>query len=365
MVTKKPQKRTARITPTKPDTKRRAAIEKRPRAATLVTGGTGFLGSHLVRQLIADGAKDIRVMATSIPDWLVGLGVETLEGSITKESDVKRAVEGISEIYHLAGKVSRERDDAREMYKVHVEGTRLLCDAAKAADVKAIVLASTSGTLAVTDDGDIIPDESYPPPLDIVARWPYYASKVYQEMAALERFHGKGLRLVIMNPSLLLGPGDDRLSSTKIVLDFMARKISAVPTGGLSFVDARDAAKAFQVAMKKGRHGERYLLGVANWTFDRFFGRLERLTKISAPKIALPSRVMVAGSQLVDSLFRQWNFASPVEPGAIEMAQYYWYLNCAKASRELNFRPRDPGETLHDTVSYVCENFLGGDAFQK
>ncbi len=150
--------------------------------------------------------------------------METFEGSITNESDVKRAVEGISEIYHLAGKVSREREDAREMYKVHVEGTRLLCDAAKAADVKTIVLASTSGTIAVTEDGEVIPDESYPPPLDIIARWPYYASKAYQEMAALERFNGKGLRLVIMNPSLLLGPGDDRLSSTKVVLDFHGAK---------------------------------------------------------------------------------------------------------------------------------------------
>jgi dihydroflavonol-4-reductase len=365
MPSKTPQKRTARMTSVKAETKRRAAIEKRPRAATLVTGGTGFLGSHLVHQLIADGAKDIRVMATSIPDWLVGLGVETFEGSITKESDVKRAVEGISEIYHLAGKVSREREDAREMYKVHVEGTRLLCDAAKAADVKTIVLASTSGTIAVTEDGETVPDESYPPPLEIIARWPYYASKSYQEMAALEGFSGKGLRLVIMNPSLLLGPGDDRLSSTKLVLDFMARKIGAVPTGGISFVDVRDAAQAFRSAMKKGRHGERYLLGVANWTFDRFFGRLERLTKISAPRFALPAKVMVTGSQIVDSLFRQWKFASPVEPGAIEMAQYFWYLNCARASRELGFRPRDPGETLHDTVSYLRENFLGGDAFRN
>jgi dihydroflavonol-4-reductase len=365
MATKTPQKRTARMTPVKAETKRRAAIEKRPRAATLVTGGTGFLGSHLVRQLVADGAKDIRVMATSIPDWLVDLGVETFEGSITKEADAKRAVEGISEIYHLAGKVSRERDDARDMYKVHVDGTRLLCDAAKAAGVKTIVLASTSGTIAVTEDGEIVPDESYPPPLEIVTRWPYYASKVYQEMAALERFNGKGLRLVIMNPSLLLGPGDDRLSSTKLILDFMARKIGAVPTGGLSFVDARDAAQAFRGAMKKGRHGERYLLGVANWTFERFFGRLARLTKVAAPRFALPAKVMVGGSKLVDSLFRQWNFASPVEPGAVEMAQYFWYLNCAKASRELGFRPRDPGETLHETVSYLRENFLGGDAFGK
>lgn len=274
MPTKTPGKRTARMTPVKDGTKRRAAIEKRPRAATLITGGTGFLGSHLVRQLVAGGARDIRVMATTIPDWLVELGVETFAGSITDQSDVNRAVEGISEVYHLAGKVSRENESAREMYAVHVEGTRLLCEAAKAADVKRIVLASSSGTIAVTKDGDLLPDESYPPPLEIITRWPYYASKTYQEIAALEVFHGSGRRLVIMNPSLLLGPGDDRLSSTKVVLDFMARKISAVPGGGLSFVDVRDAAQAFQVAMKKGRHGERYLLGAANWNFERFLGRL-------------------------------------------------------------------------------------------
>jgi dihydroflavonol-4-reductase len=257
-----PKKRTARMTPVS-GSKRRAAIQKRPRAMTLITGGTGFLGSHLVRQLVAEGSKDIRVMATSIPDWLVDLGVETLEGSITNPDDVARSVDGIKEIYHLAGRVSRERDQAREMYAVHVEGTRLLCDAAKAAGVKSIVIASTSGTIAVTQDGDLTPDESFPPPLDIISRWPYYASKTYQEMAALERFNGKGRRLVILNPSLLLGPGDERLSSTKVILDFLGHKIAAVPTGGLSFVDVRDAAKAFRVAMKKGRHGERYLMGTA------------------------------------------------------------------------------------------------------
>jgi len=358
------KKRTAPMT-VKTASKRRAAIEKRPRATTLVTGGTGFLGSHLVHQLVENGAKDVRVMATSIPDWLVDLGVETLEGSITNQEDVKRATEDIKEIYHLAGKISRERDQAREMYAIHVEGTRLLADAARKAGVKSIVLASTSGTVAVTTDGELNPDESYPPPLDIISRWPYYASKAYQEMAALERFSGKGLRLVIMNPSLLLGPGDDRLSSTKVILDFMARKVRAVPTGGLSFVDVRDTAKAFRVAMRKGRHGERYLLGAANWSFSKFFGRLERLTKVSAPLLTLPSKLVVGGAQLIDSLFKQWDMASPVEPGAIEMAQYFWYLNCAKATRELGFKPRDPGETLHETVVYLRENFLGSSAFGK
>src|SRR5436190_2298674 len=358
MPSKLPSKRTARMTPATTG-KRRAAIEKRQRAVTLITGGTGFLGSHLVRQLTAEGAKDIRVMATSIPDWLVDLGVETFAGSITNTDDNKRAVEGITEIYHLAGKVSREREDAREMYDIHVEGTRLLCDAAKAAGVKSIVLASTSGTIAVTKDGEVIPDETYPVPLDIISRWPYYASKAYQEMAALERFQGKGLRLVIMNPSLLLGPGDDRLSSTKVILDFMARKISAVPNGGLSFVDVRDTAHAFRVAMQKGRHGERYLLGAVNWTFVKFFDRLERLTKVASPRLAFPSKFAIAGAQVIDSLFRQWNFTSPVQADEVEMAEYYWYFNSNKAKRELEFAPRDPGDTLNDTVRYLRENFLG------
>src|SRR3989441_2188397 len=244
------KKRTAQIVPKK-STKKHAAIVKKVPPTTLITGGTGFLGAHLVRQLVESGAKNIRVMATSIPEWLVGLGVDTLEGSITNADDTARAVEGVTEIYHLAGKVSRDKDDAPEMYKLHVEGTRLLCDAAMKAGVKTIVLASSSGTIAVTEKGDVVSDETCAPPLDIIARWPYYASKAYQEMAALERFNGKGLRLVIMNPSLLLGPGDDRLSSTKVVLDFMARKISAVPNGGLRFVGVRDTAKAPIAPMKE------------------------------------------------------------------------------------------------------------------
>jgi len=354
-----PKKRTAEIVPKK-STKRHAAVVKKIAPTTLITGGTGFLGSHLVRQLVQSGAKDIRVMATSIPEWLTGLGVDTFEGSVTNAEDVVRAVDGVIEIYHLAGKVSREKDDAREMYKLHVDGTRLLCDAAKTTGVNTIVLASSSGTIAVSETADTVADESCSPPLDIISRWPYYASKAYQEMAALERFSGKGLRLVIMNPSLLLGPGDDRLSSTKVVLDFMARKISAVPNGGLNFVDVRDTAQAFRVAMQKGRHGERYLLGAVNWTFVKFFDRLERLTKIASPRLAFPSKFAIAGAQVIDSLFRQWNFTSPVQADEVEMAEYFWYFNHNKARRELGFTPRDPGDTLNDTVQYVRENFLGG-----
>ena len=342
---------------------KKTALARRPRPVALVTGGTGFLGAHLVRLLAAEGAQSLRVMSTSAPAWLADLGVESVRGSVTSPEDVARAVQGVTEIYHLAGRVSREPADARAMYALHVDGTRLLCDAAREAGVRSIVLASTSGTVAVTDSPDLFPDEEWTPQLELISRWPYYASKLYQERVALEHFAGDGRRLVILNPSLLLGPGDERLSSTKVVLDFLARKIPTVPKGGLSFVDARDAATAFRAAMECGRHGERYLLGAANWTFAEFFGRLERLTKVSAPRVSLPSRLALGGARTLHALYRHWKLAPPVEPAEIEMADHFWYLDSSKAARELGFSPRDPSETLHETARYVRDNFLGNAAF--
>ncbi len=332
---------------------------------TLVTGGTGFLGQHVVRELLDAGMRNLRVMTTSasLPQWMIERGVEVVSGSITNPGDVARAVEDVAEIYHLAGFVSHELHDARRMYSVHVDGTRLLCEAARAASVKSAVMASTSGTIAVTESGDIVPNEEWPPPLDIITRWPYYASKFYQERVALESFTGSGLRLVILNPSLLLGPGDERLSSTKVILDFLARKISAVPGGGLNFVDVRDAAKVFPRAMAEGRHAERYLMGSVNWSFDKFFARLERLTKMPAPRFSFPKKLAIGGAQVLHSLYSHWNLTPPVEPTSVEMAEYFWYLDASKAARELAFTTRDAGETLQETIAYVRESFLGGDAF--
>ncbi|MFN2399400.1 MAG: NAD-dependent epimerase/dehydratase family protein [Gemmatimonadaceae bacterium] len=328
------------------------------RPITLVTGGTGFLGSHLVRLLANGGDTALRVLTTTSPAWLAELGVETVRGSITVPEDVERAVKGVTHIYHLAGRVSRSSDDAPEMYALHVEGTRYLCDSAKRAGVKSMVLVSSSGTLAVSDQPDVAANEESLPPLEIILRWPYYASKVYQERVALESLAGAGVKLVIVNPSLLLGPGDERLSSTKLVLDFLARKIPVVPTGGLSLVDVRDAAQAVRSALRRGVHGERYLLGATNWTFRELFGRLERLTKIPAPRFSLPPRIAVPGARAMTSVLRKWNMAPSVEPSEIEMAGYYWYVDSSKARRELGFTTRDPGETLSDTVSFVQDRFL-------
>ncbi|HRJ88178.1 MAG TPA: NAD-dependent epimerase/dehydratase family protein [Pyrinomonadaceae bacterium] len=328
----------------------------------LITGGTGFLGAEIVRRLTDAGARNLRVMASRVPDWMKESGVEPMLGSVTSRENVAAAVANVSVVLHLAGKVSRNNDDAAVMNKIHVEGTRLLCEAAKVAGVQTIVLASSSGTIAVSEDPEEI-DETYPQPVDVISRWAYYSSKYYQERTALENFDGDGRKLVILNPTLLLGPGDERLSSTKVVLDFLGRKIPYCPSGGLSVVDNRDVARAFINSIEKGRHKEKYLLGAGNMTFADFFGRLSRLSGISPPMLRVPKKIAVAGAGIIDSVFRNWNKTSPIEPGEVEQAEYFWYLNSAKAEEELGFVPRDTQETVQDTITYLRKNFLGADVF--
>jgi dihydroflavonol-4-reductase len=341
-----------------PKKKAIATIEKK----ILITGGTGFLGTHIVRQFLDAGETNLRVMASSVPEWMTDAGIEPAIGSVTNRKDVAAAVKNVSAIFHLAGKVSRDNEDAATMNKVHVEGTRILCEAAKEAGVKTMLLASSSGTIAVSEDEQVF-DETFPQPVEVFSRWAYYASKYYQERTALEAFDGNGRKLVIMNPSLLLGPDDERLSSTKPVLDFLARKIPYSPSGGLNFVDARDAAAAFISALEKGRHHEKYLLGSANMTFPEFFGRLERLSGVSAPMLKVPKKLAMAGSSMIESVFKNWGKTSPVASKEVEQAEYFWYFESTKAEEELGFAPRDPQETFQDTITYLRRNFLGSGVF--
>jgi dihydroflavonol-4-reductase len=167
-----------------------------------------------------------------------------------------------------------------------------------------------------------------------------------------------------MNPSLLLGPDDERLSSTKPVLDFLGRKIPYCPSGGLNFVDARDAATAFISALDKGRHQEKYLLGSENMNFEQFFGRLERLSCVAAPALKVPKKLAMAGSSFVESVFKNWGRNSPVATNEVEQAEHFWYFDSSKAMEELGFAPRDSQETLQDTITYIRKNFLGEGIFQ-
>ncbi|MBS2031153.1 MAG: NAD-dependent epimerase/dehydratase family protein [Deltaproteobacteria bacterium] len=317
----------------------------------LLTGGTGFLGNALWPLLVERG-HTVKLLQRSTSKEAKKAGVEIIQASLTDRDALKPALKGVDVLYHLAGRVSWDPKDARDMYALHVDATRGLLEEAHAAKVKRVVLASTSGTIGVSKEERVATEED-PYSIDVVGRWPYYASKIFEERLALEYCKAKQLPLIVLNPSLLLGPGDERLSSTTEVLAFMNREIPAVPQGGLSFVDVRDCADAFANALEKGEPGERYLLGAANMTLREFFDRLARITGIPAPKLGLPSKLNRLGAFAWDRWSEMRKTKPAVTPQAIEMGDHYFYIDSSKARRELGFAPRDPQETLAATVAYI------------
>ena len=322
--------------------------------ALLVTGATGFLGEHLCRVLIEQGHA-VRGLARSRSGVLEALGVEHVRGDVLDGPELDRALDGVSAVFHLAGAVSRDPADAQRMMRLHVDGTRRVLERMHAARVDRMVLASTSGTIGVSKREEIL-DETAPYAEEIVAGWPYYASKIYQERLAFEHAARFAVDVVAINPSLLLGPGDRRLSSTGDVRSFLRREIPIVPHGGINFVDARDAAQATAAALTKGRAGERYLLGGPNWTMRDFFARLGRVANVAPPRWKLPAsfgRFERWGASVVEELYRQRGKQPPVDRISVEMSEHFWWIDSAKAERELGFVARDPQLTLVDTVAYL------------
>jgi dihydroflavonol-4-reductase len=307
----------------------------------LVTGATGFLGRHLVASLEGRGHN---VVAFS----------RAAGGDVLDVERVRVAAAGCEGAFHCAGQVSRDPDDAEALYRVHVEGTKNVVEACLQAGVERVVVASTSGTVAVSDTPGHLATEDDETPIGIVSRWPYYRAKLFAERAALA-LNRPGFDVVSVNPSLLLGPatrGGTPGSSTEDVRLFLEGAIPAVPAGGLSFVDVRDAAEAMRLAMDRGRGGQRYLVGACNLTMRDFFGKLARVSGVPAPWLPMPRSREVAriGARLMERLAAQIGIPSRVDAVSVEMAQCFWYLDAGKAERELGWKARDPGETLHDTV---------------
>jgi dihydroflavonol-4-reductase len=327
----------------------------------LVTGGTGFLGAHLVPLLTAAG-HEVRVLGRTAPPaaWA---NVQFLKGDLRERDVVRSAIDGVEAIFHLAGLVSFKPDDGRKMYELHVDCTReLLRDVRALGQRPRIILASTSGTVAVSRE-ERVGTEADDYPIEIVGRWPYYLSKIYEEKLALDYCKKNEIPLVVLNPSLLMGPGDDRLSSTWTVVKFLQRDIPAMPGGGISIADARDVAAAAVNALTRGELYGRHLMGV-NLSMGEFFSRLERLTGVPAPRVKLPKAVNVLGAYALERLNRWRGADVKLDPQEVEIGEHWFWLDAAKAQSELGYTARDVYETLHDTVQYTLSKMAPGAVAQ-
>ena len=321
----------------------------------LVTGGTGFVGANLARELVGAGAS-VRVLARPGGDRraLDGVKVEIVEGDLLAPASLARACTSVDTVYHVAADYRLWAPDPTALHKVNVDGTRALLEAAGAAGARRIVYTSTVGALGIPKDGTPGTEDTPVSLADMVG--PYKRSKFLGEQVALELAR-RGLPVVIVNPSAPIGPWDVKPTPTgQMIVDFMAGRMFATLDTGLNLVHVRDVAQGHMLAAERGRVGERYILGAArgNLSLTEIGTRLSELTGRRPPRVRVPYAVAWCGAACMESLARLTGGAPRVPLTAVRMAKKRMYFSPAKALRELGLPQTDIGVALRDAVEWFA-----------
>jgi dihydroflavonol-4-reductase len=320
---------------------------------TLVTGATGFLGSHLARALAGRG-DELRLLArrTSNLDPVADLEFERATGDIGDRRAVRRAMDGVTRVFHVAGRTSLRGRDREAVFAANLRGARIVFEEALEAGVERLVHTSTVGAIGVAKPQSTA-DETTPFEIGHLGL-AYVNSKHEAELEAF-RLAAHGLPVVIVNPTFVLGPEDPTGTSMRLVRRFLLGRIPVYVDGALNIVDVRDVALGHLLADEKGEVGERYILGGRNFTLDRLFADLARISGVQPPPLKLPATVALAGVELA----RHARVPLPVIADEVRSATLWWTYRNTKAKRELGFRPRPHEQTLEDAVTWQREQ-LGG-----
>jgi dihydroflavonol-4-reductase len=319
---------------------------------TLITGATGFVGWHVARKLL-DGAQSVRALARD-PCRLRELeGIDPIQGDLRDRASLERAVAGCGVVYHVAADYRLWTKQPEEMYRINVEGTRNLLEAACNAGVERFVYTSTVGCIGVPRGG--LGDEDSITALNEMAGH-YKRSKFLAEREALE-FAARGFDVVIVNPTAPVGDHDFKPTPTgRIVLDFMRGAMPAFLDTGLNVVDVRDVAEGHLAACERGRRGERYILGAENLTLQEIFLALAGIAGRQAPKLRIPYAAAYAAGVVSTA----WAGVTGREPRApldgVRMARKKMWVKHDKAARELGYRPNPAAGALERAVKWFRAN---------
>ena len=323
-------------------------------SVALVTGGTGFVGSHVARRLCADGFS-VRVLArpTSPLQLLDSLPVEIAIGDLLDADSLRKAVADCEAVFHVAADYRLWARDPRELYRNNVEGTEQVLAAARAAKVGRVVYTSTVGTIGFHSNGTPATEADFPQPEALVGA--YKTSKFQAEQAAL-RYASEGLPVVIVNPSAPVGEGDRRPTDTgKIIVDFVNRKMPAYLDTGLTLVDVRDVAEGHLLAFRHGRPGARYILGGRNMDFKEILDALGRITGIPSPRLRIPYHVAWCAG-VVNGALAQVTGSPPLVPlDGVRIARHKMFVSCAKAERDLGYKACPVEAALERAVQWFRE----------
>jgi dihydroflavonol-4-reductase len=307
----------------------------------LVTGATGFVGSHVARVLAEMGA-DLRLLVRSSSPTknIESLKADCVAGDLREPDSVKKALQGCEVIFHVAADYrlwTRDAQDAREMYRANVDGTRMLIEAAAQAHIRRVVYTSSVATMGFTGNGQPVDEESPVTIADMIGH--YKRSKFMAEQVAIKAGRS-GADVVVVNPSTPVGEQDVKPTPTgRIILDFLRRKFPAYVDTGLNLVDVAECARGHVAALEKGRTGQRYILGGENLTLKQVLDKLAAITGLPSPTVRLPYVVALASGAVDTFVSGKLLRREPrVTLDAVRMGRKKMYVSSAKAERELGWR---------------------------
>ncbi len=316
----------------------------------LVTGGTGFVGSHIARTLV-DAGYQVRILrrSTSRLDAVQDIACEHAVGDVNDPDSLRDAMAGVDWVFHVAAVADYWRNNPSRIYEVNVDGTRNVLVAAEEAGVQRVIF--TSSAAAVGYQHTLCPvDETvrfnYSPTIT-----PYGHSKFLAE-AEIYRAIERGLDCVILNPAVIIGPGDLNEISGSVVLELARGKVPPVmPPGGMTVIDVRDVAEAHLAAAKRGRTGERYLLGAVDLSHKALRRLTAEIVGVSPVVITLPDWLVYIIAAAADVL-RAAGVPIPIEGNQLRLSTRMMYFNCEKAWRELGEPRFDVQTSLRDTYEW-------------
>ena len=321
----------------------------------LVTGGAGFIGSHLVRRLLDRGAA-VRVLERpGAPVAHLPLDrVELVRGDVRDRAAVERAVRGCREAYHLAANPNLWAHRRGHFHQVNYLGTVHVLDAALAAGACRVLHTSTESILTRARQTAPIAEDQRVSLADVIG--PYCRSKFLAERHAF-RLARRGAPVVIVNPTLPVGPGDlGQSPPTRMMLDFCRGRRHEYLDAELNLIDVGDGAEGMIRALGRGRPGRRYLLGHENLSVREVFGILARLTGLPEPRWRVPYPVALAaayGSEFVADVGTRRAPAATVT--GVRLTRRVMHFDARPSLDELGLRPRPVKQALADALAWFRE----------
>jgi dihydroflavonol-4-reductase len=313
-------------------------------AKVLITGATGFIGSHVARLAAERGDEVVLAVESGSNDAAIeGLDLKRVKCDVRDRRSVRRALRGAERVFHCAGVTSVRPQDAERLFDVNVRGTKLVMEECLRAEVERVVYTSSAAVVGPAGAGKTADETQLFTAGELGIP---YVSSVHEAEVEAMRVAARGLPLVCVNPAVCFGAGDHLLTSTRLVRSFVLGRIPVYTDGAISVVDVRDVAEGHLLADRRGQVGERYILGGRNFTFDRLFADLGRLSGIDPP-VRLP----VAAARVLATAGRSW----PLTPVEVQAAGHRWTYRSTKARRELGWSARPHEETLEATVGWHLE----------